>query len=903
MAVIKCKMCGGNLNITEDSSVCECEYCGTKQTVPKADDEKKLTLFTRASRLLRNCEFDKASGVFETIVADFPEEAEAYWGLVLCKYGIEYVDDPATGKKVPTCHRSSFNSVEDDTNFEQACENADLIARRIYREEARQIETLRKRILEVSGKEEPYDIFISYKELDEDGERTIDSVIAQNIYKALINEGYRVFFSRISLEGKLGVEYEPYIFAALNSAKVMIVVGTDYDYFDAVWVKNEWSRFLKLIASGQQKTLIPVYKDMDPYDMPKELRNLAAQNMGKIGAMQDLLHGVEKLLGKTDNQTAPTADTHTDSGISAINTQTTAMLKRGFMMLEDREWSKADELFEKVLNNDAECGQAYWGKALAGAKIPNAEQYGSDFLFNRLKANRAEKTVTIPVKDIAVLAREADEKNILKDFSDQELNGLLTDLKLKPIQLQTAQQFFRSQKSKYTEPSALHALANSRDFDRASKYADDVVKQGEQAALKTFRECIVAAIQREEKKEAEAKRIAENQQSRAIATIRNRLQDISREYEKQRSAIEEERQKAEKLAEADYQAALRQHELDYRAAVAAQDAAYQKEVAAWEHLKQKYDENYDFALAETAKLKEKISQLETEKNNLTGLFTGRKRRELEDNIALLRKNLSEITVPDNPGDRPEKPSAVQKRKIPQREDFKAVIWQSGAFELREQIKCSLSPSCKACREVIEKLLGKKPGDEICFGSYPNRKGETSPIEWKVLAKENNRLLVISKYGIDCQQYNSTYTNVTWETCTLRTWLNGTFLKAAFSADEQKAILATTVDNSKSQGNSSWSTNGGNDTKDQIFLLSYAEAGKYFSSNEARICKPTAYAKAKGAYTDNSGNCWWWLRSPGSSQIDAAGVGTVGSLGSYSSVYDDDLVVRPAFWINLESDIF
>ena len=132
MAIIKCKMCGGDLNLVEGSSVCECEYCGRKQTVPSADNEKKLTLFSRAGRLLRACEFDKAAGVFETIVADFPQEAEAYWGLVLCKYGIEYVDDPATGKKIPTCHRSSFDSVLDDANFEQACENTDAVARRVY---------------------------------------------------------------------------------------------------------------------------------------------------------------------------------------------------------------------------------------------------------------------------------------------------------------------------------------------------------------------------------------------------------------------------------------------------------------------------------------------------------------------------------------------------------------------------------------------------------------------------------------------------------------------------------------------------------------------------------------------------------------------------------------------------
>lgn len=79
----------------------ECEYCGSKQTIPNQDSEKKLALFARADRLRRACEFDKAAGVYESIVADFPEEAEAYWGLVLCRYGIEYVDDPATAKRFP----------------------------------------------------------------------------------------------------------------------------------------------------------------------------------------------------------------------------------------------------------------------------------------------------------------------------------------------------------------------------------------------------------------------------------------------------------------------------------------------------------------------------------------------------------------------------------------------------------------------------------------------------------------------------------------------------------------------------------------------------------------------------------------------------------------------------------
>ena len=297
-------MCGGTLEVQEGMSVAECEYCGTTQTVPNVDDEKKITLFKRANKLRADCYFDQSAVVYESIVKDFPEEAEAYWGILLCTYGIEYVDDPATGKKIPTCHRSSFDSIMDDSNFELVMENADVVARKVYREEAKAIEEIRKGIIEISGKEEPYDIFICYKETDENGDRTIDSEIAQDVYDMLTDKGYRVFFARITLEDKLGQEYEPYIFAALNSAKLMLVFGTDYEYFNAVWVKNEWSRFLRLMGKDKTKALIPCYKNVDAYDMPKEFGRLQAQDMGKVGAMQDLMRGIEKLLGS--KKVAPT---------------------------------------------------------------------------------------------------------------------------------------------------------------------------------------------------------------------------------------------------------------------------------------------------------------------------------------------------------------------------------------------------------------------------------------------------------------------------------------------------------------------------------------------------------------------------------------------------------------------
>ena len=358
MAILRCKMCGGDLHIQE-GTICECEYCGTQQTIPRQDDEKKLNLIARAERLRRSGEFDKAAGIYESLIPDYPEESEIYWGLVLCKYGIEYVTDPNTGKMIPTCHRLSFTNVLEDSDYEMAAEYADPSSRRILWEQAKEIERIRSAIIEISAKESPYDIFISYKETDESGERTIDSVLAQDIYKELTKKEYRVFFSRISLENKIGQDYEPIIFSALNSAKIMLVIGTCFENFDAVWVKNEWSRYLKMIAAGEKKTLIPCFRDVDPYDIPKEFSRLQAQDLGKIGAIQDLIRGIDKLMGK--DQPKPAAAPAARSLVK----QEENLVRRGNMALEDGDYQRACEFFDKALNINPEYSDAYLGLEMA----------------------------------------------------------------------------------------------------------------------------------------------------------------------------------------------------------------------------------------------------------------------------------------------------------------------------------------------------------------------------------------------------------------------------------------------------------------------------------------------------------------------------------------------------------
>ena len=521
MAILKCKMCGGDLNVLEGATTATCEYCGSLQTIPTVDNEKKISLFQRANKLRAACEFDKAAGVFESIVAEFSEESEAYWGLVLCKYGIEYVDDPATGKKIPTCHRSSFDSVMDDNNFDLAMENADAVARKVYLTEAKAFEEIRKGIIKISSTEEPYDVFICYKETDEFGDRTEDSRIAQDVYDRLTDKGYRVFFSRITLEDKLGVEYEPYIFAALNSAKIMLAFGTSYEYFNAVWVKNEWSRFLEIKAKDSEKRIIPCYVDID--DVPKELRSLQGQDISKIGADQDIVRGVEKIIPKKVQTVVQTASVVSNAEFNKLN----SLLDRGRMALEDGDWQKADSFFEDVLNNDSKNADAYIGKALAGERC---------------------RTLTALVrkrKDAAVI-RNSTAQKVAKDESyiSKMVNKYRVDGYLKGADINKLYDFDLSYKTSTNEARKLKAEEEKywdthRWLSKACEFASGSVAESIKNSRKEIIDHINGLIKAEE------------------AAAKEKITRIETAY---KAHIEE----ADKKAEALYEKAIKRRDTDYK---------------------------------------------------------------------------------------------------------------------------------------------------------------------------------------------------------------------------------------------------------------------------------------------------------------------------------------------------
>ena len=294
--IYKCKICGGSIVLDRETGVAECEYCGTKQVLPLFTKDSERLLYESGNNYLSHSEFDKAENVFNQLLTISPNAAELYWDLVLCKYGVTYVKDPKTQKYIPTCNRTHFESVLSDKNYKKAISLATDEKKAFFEEVAQTIDNIQKGILAVYKKEKPFDIFISYKETDVNGNRTKDSIEAQKLYESLTEAGYKVFFSRITLEDKIGTEYEPYIYSALHSSKIMLTVCSSKDNIESPWVKNEWSRFLGFKVKDSSKSLLPLYFDMEKSELPEEFALLSSYNLEDDGFAEELLRGIKKLI-------------------------------------------------------------------------------------------------------------------------------------------------------------------------------------------------------------------------------------------------------------------------------------------------------------------------------------------------------------------------------------------------------------------------------------------------------------------------------------------------------------------------------------------------------------------------------------------------------------------------------
>ena len=853
-------MCGGTIEFKLGDTVGVCDSCGTKQTLPRLDDEKKANLYDRANHFRRNNDFDKAMAIYEQILNEDGTDAEVYWLLVLCRYGIEYVEDPTSHKRVPTVNRAQFTSIFADEDYKSALRYADGYQKQIYEEEAKVIDEIQKGILEISSKEEPFDVFICYKETDANGRRTQDSVLANDLYYELTEEGFKVFFSRITLEDKLGTAYEPYIFAALNSAKVMVVVGTKSEYFNAVWVKNEWSRYLALIKNGAKKMLIPAYRDMDPYDLPEEFSHLQAQDMSKLGFMQDLIRGIKKIIGVTA-QKQMTQETIV--GNNATSANILPLLERVFLFLEDSRWQDANIYCEKVLDINPKSAEAYLGKLMAelGVRIRNKLadcQQPFDNNENYLKVIRfGDEKLENEMRGYIAHINERNENARLKAAYNNSVSIMQTAKTENGFRI-AANEFHNIsgfKDSDVLEKECIDKAEICRKDDRynfaKSKMCGDNIGDY-QLALKTFESIPDWKDANEQicicKKEIEQINIKE-ENKRLQAACEAEEKRIAAEKAKERLlAAEKAAKKRKKIKEVILDTIV------YSIIIAA--------IVFWSVWAKSCIPLIVLVCIVIPFVLIRI---------IHGIIWGGKYRK-----AMRNYNAGNVVKAYE--------SLIALRKYKDSEEKAESIYD---------------------KYKIEKLKVANIGDSVLFGAYMQDNYTSNgkeDIKWLVLAKNNDKILVVSEKALDCRQYHTSRINVAWETCSLRSWLNGPFFNSAFNTEEQLRVKDTNVSADKIP---KYDTVG-RDTTDRIFLLSITEANKYFDSDKARKCIPTAYTKANGVYTDNrftkggQETCTWWLRSPGSVRENNAFVTLVGSVGDFSGFNKSG--VRPAMWIKIGSAV-
>ena len=291
-----CNICGANLIYKDGKWVCPA--CGAFKTEEISNEE--VTLLYNAAQKLRLASFDDAEEAYRDIIAKYPENSEAHWGLVLSKYGIKYEDD-YDGKKLPTCYATSIESVLTDKDYLDAVRLCkDKYQKEYYIEQSKVLEKIRVEWLEKASKEPKYDVFLCFKDSDKlnNMERTDDSIEVANLYTHLSSLGYKVFYSRESLRDKVAEKYEPYIYNALNTAAVMIVYGSKIEYFSSVWMKNEWTRYVRRLREGLkiEGSLVIACDGVNPSDLPRPLNQMQVLDARKKTFYGDLEAHIAKII-------------------------------------------------------------------------------------------------------------------------------------------------------------------------------------------------------------------------------------------------------------------------------------------------------------------------------------------------------------------------------------------------------------------------------------------------------------------------------------------------------------------------------------------------------------------------------------------------------------------------------
>ncbi len=780
MTTYKCIKCGNENTYKNTGTVCECGKCKTTMPLPMIQDSKAEGLYSSANDYFRAEEYDKAMGLYEQILREYGEDAALYWMLLLCTYGVHYCRNNDSEEWKPTINRFQPSRVIDNPYYKSAMRLGKKLQNDFFIMEGKELEAIRAKIEEITRKELPVDVFISYKE-KVNNKATYDSDFARTLYNYLKEQGLKVFYAPITLKGKAGESFEPYIYAAIHSAKAMIVLGTKPEYFTSTWIQNEWNRFIPVAKeSNGSKLLIPVYRGMELTELPKDLQEFQGIDMREDYWLRRVKDRINKVMNPLGFNQYPLLELVSES-------------------LEEGEFEQAAAYCDKLLEMvDAQNAMAYVGKLMADlhlrklSELSECKEPFDNHRFYKKAYAKGDANVKATLESIISRINERNEYNRQKAIYD-EADALMKE---------ESEEGYRQAEEKF------RLIPGFEDADEKRKECDEKAEM-----------CRMDKIYNDALTNMQENTIAGY--SQAIKQFRSILW-----WHDSRDQIllccQKIRQIQEKTNEKRYNIALEV----LRSAKTRQE--YLKASEIFDGLKDYRGSNC---------LREYCSTMADQRFGVDK-----------------NAQVNELFIQNN--------KAIE----------------------------SLG------KEIVLKDHSIQMHWTIPFGKYVQEGEEPTPILWHVLAIEGNTLLLISEYALDCKLYNEEYEKVTWETCTLRQWLNSDFLNAAFT-EEEKAMIQ--VSQLKNEDNPIFGTSGGEETKDKVFLLGIEEAQRYFPSNEARQCKPTAYAVANGAYVnDDRKICWWWLRSPGVGSFDAALVRNDGSLSFHGSrVFRSRSVVRPSLRIH------
>lgn len=545
----------------------------------------------------------------------------------------------------------------------------------------------------------------------------------------------------------------------------------------------------------------------------------------------------------TKKGAGPNGSNMQQGGIARVSGDPKVLLERAFMFLEDGDWDKADIYCESVLDQNPKCAEAYLGKLMAEVKIRKKEDL-----------SKAKEPLD-----------QSDNYRKVMRFADESLRERLSNAK----EVQHNEQLYAEAMARMTAASDEEAYRNAaQKFYSLGSYKDASSRR-EQCMQRADR-IRADRMQREEtKRKEDIYSRAEKCMHKGTIESYNTVIQLYESVPNFRSSAAQISECRRKIEDLEAKEAARQ--------IAAEKAKKKaKKIAIIAAPIVCVCIVFVIVLTTVIIPKQKCNKA------LDMIESG----DYEAGYAILEE------LGEN--------EAIQSNKY----DRAIKLIDSGDYQTAYTLLQNLSykDSAEKLQSIKPLLLAKaNPGDTVLFGEYEqdnNTSNGKEGVEWLVLEVKDGKALVVSKYALDCKQYNTSNTDVTWETCTLRKWLNNDFINAAFSSYEKAMIPTVTV---SADENPDYSANPGNATQDQVFLLSITEANKYFNSAGARQCEPTDYAVANGSRESHSGNlCWWWLRSPGNTQDSAAYVYSSGDV--YESGSDVDIgtsAVRPAMWISIK----